>query len=158
MTNNHNKEALSSGIKILIIITIVMTVASAIYTLLAAMINQHTQQEQIPLQNNKSEPSQRTYIPAEKVENDSIQQDLGLEFNLTIKERVTIGHWFIFVVEPASHLTDPALLIYKKEGDGNLMRVIGPGTLFSRQQLTHKGIPGEVIDNHVVKGFIGGRP
>ena len=89
---------------------------------------------------------------------DNIKDDLSSSQNINISQQEHIDKWVIIIVEPTDHSTDPALLIYHHIND-TYKRVLGPGTLFTRQNFTDQKIPNSVIDKSlIIKKFLSSQP
>ena len=89
---------------------------------------------------------------------DNIKDDLSSSQNINISQQEHIDKWVIIIVEPTDHSTDPALLIYHHIND-TYKRVLGPGTLFTRQNFTDQKIPNNVINKSlIIKKFLSSQP
>lgn len=89
---------------------------------------------------------------------DNIKDDLSSSQNINISQQEYIDKWVIIIVEPTDHSTDPALLVYHHVNN-TYKRVLGPGTLFTRQNFTDQKIPNNVINKSlIIKKFLSSQP
>lgn len=162
--NNYTIKSLKPAIIIFIISVIIISI---IYTIMSIVISNNRQQDFLKRKNsatNTNQPNPSNPKPTTgrthkgNLTIDNIKDDLSSSQNINISQQEYIDKWVIIIVEPTDHSTDPALLIYHHVND-TYKRVLGPGTLFTRQNFTDQKIPNNVIDKSlIIKKFLSSQP
>lgn len=162
MNNNYLIKSLKPAIIIFIISVVIISI---IYIIMNTVISNNKQQDILKRRssdtNISSQPNNSRLtgkIHKGNLTIDNIKDDLSSSQNINISQQEHIDKWVIIIVEPTDHSTDPALLIYHHIND-TYKRVLGPGTLFTRQNFTDQKIPNSVIDKSlIIKKFLSSQP
>lgn len=91
-----------------------------------------------------------------KITDETVKTNIKLDVKVKIKDRASIDHWVIVTIVPENKATDPGLIIYQRSEYG-YVKVIGPGTSFTVQQMKSASIPDIVIYHPITKRFLSGR-
>ena len=162
MNNNYLIKSLKPAIIIFIISVVIISI---IYIIMNTVISNNKQQDILKRRssdtNISSQPNNSRLtgkIHKGNLTIDNIKDDLSSSQNTNISQQEHIDKWVIIIVEPTDHSTDPALLIYHHIND-TYKRVLGPGTLFTRQNFTDQKIPNNVINKSlIIKKFLSSQP
>ncbi len=162
MNNNYLIKSLKPAIIIFIISVVIISI---IYIIMNTVISNNKQQDILKRRsgdtNISSQPNNSRLtgkIHKGNLTIDNIKDDLSSSQNINISQQEHIDKWVIIIVEPTDHSTDPALLIYHHIND-TYKRVLGPGTLFTRQNFTDQKIPNNVINKSlIIKKFLSSQP
>ena len=160
--NNYTIKSLKPAIIIFIISVVIISI---IYIIMNTVISNNKQQDILKRRssdtNISSQPNNSRLtgkIHKGNLTIDNIKDDLSSSQNINISQQEHIDKWVIIIVEPTDHSTDPALLIYHHIND-TYKRVLGPGTLFTRQNFTDQKIPNNVINKSlIIKKFLSSQP
>ena len=160
--SNYTVKSLKPAIIIFIVSVIIISI---IYTIMSIVVSNNKQQDILKRRssdtNISSQPNNSRLtgkIHKGNLTIDNIKDDLSSSQNINISQQEHIDKWVIIIVEPTDHSTDPALLIYHHIND-TYKRVLGPGTLFTRQNFTDQKIPNNVINKSlIIKKFLSSQP
>ena len=162
--NNYTIKSLKPAIIIFIVSVIIISI---IYTIMSIVISNNRQQDFLKRKNSATNTSQSNPSNPKPTTGkthkgnltiDNIKDDLSSSQNINISQQEYIDKWVIIIVEPTDHSTDPALLVYHHVNN-TYKRVLGPGTLFTRQNFTDQKIPNSVVDKSlIIKKFLSSQP
>lgn len=160
--SNYTIKSLKPAIIIFIVSVIIISI---IYTIMSIVISNNKQQDILKRRssdtNISSQPNNSRLtgkIHKGNLTIDNIKDDLSSSQNINISQQEYIDKWVIIIVEPTDHSTDPALLVYHHVNN-TYKRVLGPGTLFTRQNFTDQKIPNNVINKSlIIKKFLSSQP
>lgn len=157
MNNNYLTKSLKPAIIIFIISVIIISV---IYIIMNTVISNNKQQDTLKRRssatrtNQPNSPNSTSKTHKGSLTANDIKDDLLSNQDIYISQRENIDKWTIIVIKSVNNSTDPALLVYYHI-DNTYKRILGPGTLFTRQNLTNQNIPDKVIDKSlVIKKFL----
>ena len=158
-----NNDYIAKSLKpIFIIFIISVIIISIIYIIMNTVISNNKQQDTLKRRSgtvNTGQPVDPRVANNNKTHQgsltvDDIKDDLLSNQDISISQQESIDNWIIMIVESVDNATDPALLVYNHTNN-TYKRILGPGTLFTKQNFTDQKIPNSVINkSSIIKRFL----